>query len=71
MTVGKFAGAADEMRKHAIMVNPYDIEEVAESINTALNLHWNTKKMMMSKLRKIVRNNNTYDWANKFLIVET
>jgi alpha,alpha-trehalose-phosphate synthase [UDP-forming] len=67
LILSRFAGAADEMGRHAIMVNPYDIEEVADSINTALNLHWNTKKAMMSELRKIVGQNDVFDWARKFL----
>ncbi len=67
LILSKFAGAADEMGKYAILVNPYDIEEVADSINIALNLHWNTKKMMILKLRKIVKENNVFKWANNFL----
>lgn len=67
LVLSRFAGAADEMSRHAIMVNPYDIEEVADSINTALNLHWNTKKAMMEELRKIVRQNDVFNWAKKFL----
>lgn len=67
LILSEFAGAADEMRQYALMVNPYDIEAVADSINTALNLHWNTKKKMMLCLRKIVRENNVFDWANNFL----
>jgi len=49
------------------MVNPYDIEEIADSINIALNLHWNTKKMMMLKLREIVKSNDVFNWAKKVL----
>jgi alpha,alpha-trehalose-phosphate synthase [UDP-forming] len=67
LILSKFAGAAEEMRKYAIMVNPYDIEEVADSINTALNLHWNTRKKMISNLRKIVKENDVFHWADNFL----
>jgi len=67
LILSKFAGAADELGKYAIMVNPYDIEEIADSINIALNLHWNTKKMMMFKLREIVKSNDVFNWAKKVL----
>jgi trehalose 6-phosphate synthase/phosphatase len=67
LILSRFAGAADEMGRHAILVNPYDIEEISDSINTALNLHWNTKKAMMFELRKIVKENNVFIWAKKFL----
>ncbi len=67
LILSRFAGAADEMGEHAIMVNPYDIEEIADSINTALNLHRNTKKNMMFELRKIVKENDVFTWAKKVL----
>jgi len=55
------------MKKYSILVNPYDIEEVADSINEALNMHGNTKKMRISRLRNIVQKNDIYAWANNFL----
>ncbi|MCJ7665295.1 MAG: trehalose-6-phosphate synthase [Actinobacteria bacterium] len=67
LILSEFAGAAEEMKKYSILVNPYDIEEVADSINKALNMHGNTKKMMISRLRKIVQKNDIYAWANNFI----
>ncbi len=67
LILSKFAGAAEEMGKYAVLVNPYDIEEVADSINIALNIHWNTKKKMISNLRNIVRENDIFHWASNFL----
>ena len=67
LILSEFAGAAEEMKEYSILVNPYDIEEVADSINKALNMHGNTKKMMISGLRKIVQKNDIYTWANNFI----
>ena len=67
LILSEFAGAAEEMKKYSIMINPYDIEEVADAINEALNIHGNTKNMLMSKLRRIVMKNDIYAWANNFL----
>jgi len=67
LILSEFAGAFEEMKKYSIPVNPYDIEEVADSINEALNMHGSTKKMLISKLRKIVQKNDIYAWANNFL----
>ena len=67
LILSKFAGAADEMGKYTLLVNPYDIEEVADSINAAINLHWNKKKKMMQELRKVVSENDVFKWASKFL----
>jgi trehalose 6-phosphate synthase/phosphatase len=67
LILSEFAGAAEEMGKYSILVNPYDIEEVADSIKEALNMHGNNKKMLISKLRKIVQKNDIYAWANSFV----
>jgi trehalose-6-phosphate synthase len=67
LILSEFAGAFQEMKKYSIPVNPYDIEEVADSINEALNMHGSTKKMNISRLRKIVKKNDIYAWANNFL----
>lgn len=67
LILSKFAGAAEEMKKYSIPVNPFDIEEVADSIKKALRMHGNTRKKLMSELRKIVRENDIYKWANNFI----
>ena len=67
LILSEFAGAAEELEKYSIMVNPYDIEEVADSLRKALNMHSATIKKMMSGLRDIVRENDIYSWVSKFL----
>jgi alpha,alpha-trehalose-phosphate synthase [UDP-forming] len=67
LILSEFAGAAVELKKYSITVNPYDIEDIADSINKALNMTINTKRMFMSNLIKIVQKNDIYAWANNFL----
>ncbi|MBN2073131.1 MAG: trehalose-6-phosphate synthase, partial [Actinobacteria bacterium] len=67
LILSEFAGAAEEMKKFSIPVNPFDIEEVADSIKKALRMHASTRKKLMSGLRKIVRENDIYEWANNFI----
>ena len=67
LILSEFAGAAEKMGKYSILVNPYDIEEVADSIKEALNMNGNTKNMLISKLREIVQKNDIYAWANNFV----
>ena len=38
LILSRFAGVADEFKDYAIMVNPYDIEGVADSIKIALEM---------------------------------
>jgi trehalose 6-phosphate synthase/phosphatase len=67
LILSELAGSADELSDYSIMVNPYDIEEVADSLHRALCMDLNERKMMMSGLRNIVRKNDIYKWASKFL----
>jgi trehalose 6-phosphate synthase/phosphatase len=60
LILSKFAGAADEL-KDAIIVNPYDIEEVGEAMYTALHTS------NVGKLKPVVKSNTIFDWANKLL----
>lgn len=60
LILSKFAGAADEL-KDAIIVNPYDIEEVGEAMYTALTTS------NVGKLKPIVKNNTIFDWADRLL----
>ncbi|MDQ3076480.1 MAG: trehalose-6-phosphate synthase [bacterium] len=59
-------GSADELQD-AIIVNPYDIEALAESIKRALEMPKEERKQRMEKMRTIIANNNVYQWAGTFL----
>lgn len=67
LILSELTGAADELGKHSLLVNPYDIEEVADALRRAMSMHKDTRKKMMSGLRKAVKKNNIYVWADKFL----
>ena len=67
LILSEFTGAAEEMKRYSIPVNPFDIEEVADSIKKALKMHGNTRKMLISRLREIVRKNDIYKWADNFI----
>ncbi|MBN1298937.1 MAG: trehalose-6-phosphate synthase [Actinobacteria bacterium] len=67
LILSKFAGCADELKHHSVMVNPYDTEAVADSINYALHLDTSSKKKMMSALQETVSKNDVYKWCDDFL----
>lgn len=67
LVLSRFAGSADEMQKNSIMVNPYDFEGVADGIKAALEMSRNEKRKNMAALRKIVQENDVFNWANQFL----
>jgi len=57
-----FTGAARELRD-ALLVNPYDIEQMAEAIRYALEMDSAEREARMARMRRAVRENNIYRWA--------
>ncbi len=60
--MSSFTGAAQELRD-ALLVNPYDVDQVARSIHQALEMSEEQQGERMSHMRKIVLENNVYRWA--------
>jgi alpha,alpha-trehalose-phosphate synthase [UDP-forming] len=67
LILSEFTGAAEELSEYSLMVNPYDTEEVADTLRKAINMHGHTRKKMMKGLRKQISENNIYKWADNFL----
>jgi alpha,alpha-trehalose-phosphate synthase [UDP-forming] len=61
-----FTGAAQEL-PDALQINPYDIDQTAEAIRTALEMEPEEKELRMQRMRKTVRENNVYRWAGNLI----
>jgi trehalose-6-phosphate synthase len=61
-----FTGAARELFD-ALQVNPYDIDQTAEAIRAALEMHSEEKQLRMQRMRKLVREHNVYRWAGSLI----
>jgi trehalose-6-phosphate synthase len=57
-----FAGASRELPS-ALIINPYDTEQMAEAIRYALEMSPEERATRMSRLRSTVREANVYCWA--------
>src|ERR1700722_11762120 len=62
LILSSFTGAAQELRD-ALLVNPYDVDQLARSIRQALEMSEEQQAEAMSRMRKIVLENNVYRWA--------
>jgi trehalose 6-phosphate synthase len=51
----------------SLLVNPYDIEGVAEAIHRGLEMARGERRMRMQRMRKYVREHNVYRWAASIL----
>lgn len=67
LILSEFAGAVDQLHKNALLVNPYDIENVANTIQTAFLMSVNERKTRMKKLKKIIRKHDVFWWVESFL----
>jgi len=61
-----FTGAAHELRD-ALQINPYDIDQTAEAIRSALEMEPEEKELRMRHMRKTVREHNVYRWAGSLI----
>jgi trehalose 6-phosphate synthase len=66
LILSTFAGAAFELHD-ALLVNPYDIQQVAGAIHRALDMSEEEQSARMRRLRSGVRENNIYRWAANLL----
>ncbi len=62
LILSHFTGASRELRD-AILVNPYDTEQLAEAIRFALEMEPAERMRRMRELRRVVGENNIYRWA--------
>lgn len=65
--LSKFAGAAAQLQRGAILVNPYDIEEVAGAIYTAFTMNRNERRSRMKKMQQAISKFDIYWWVNTYL----
>lgn len=66
LILSELAGAAKEMRE-AILVNPYDVDAIADSIEFALNMKASEQHRRMTALSTQVFRHDVHTWIQNFL----
>jgi len=66
LILSTFTGAAREL-SDALLVNPYDVDQVANAIHEALEFDEEQQATRMSRMRKTVYEHNVYRWAAHLL----
>ena len=66
LILSEFAGAAEEMTD-ALLVNPYDLDQIAARIEEALEMPAQQQVARMSALRAKLRANDLESWSTTFL----
>ena len=67
LILSEFAGAAAQLQKGALLVNPYSVEEVAEAIYRAIVMDPEERRARMHKLKRFVREYDIFWWVDAFL----
>ena len=66
LALSRFTGASRELRD-ALVVNPYDTEEMSEAIRFALEMDPNERRARMQRMRQTVKEQNIYCWAGNLI----
>lgn len=66
LILSEFAGAAEQLRS-ALIVNPYDIDAVAQTLSWATTMPIGEQRQRMRKLRNAVSKADVFEWARDCL----
>ena len=67
LILSQFAGAAEQLKPGAILVNPYDVEQVADAVFKVFCMSDAERAARMKRMRRVVRNEDVFWWVNSFL----
>ncbi|TKI02456.1 alpha,alpha-trehalose-phosphate synthase [Martelella alba] len=66
LVLSKFAGAANELQT-ALMVNPYDRDEVAAALDRALTMSLPERVERHSAMLAVIKKNDIHSWQEQFI----
>lgn len=67
LILSEFAGAAAQLQRGALLVNPYDVEGVADAIYRAFTMNDDERRARMRRLRRSIREYDIFWWVDCFL----
>jgi trehalose 6-phosphate synthase len=66
LILSQFTGATRELRD-ALVINPYDTDQVADAIRIALEMDADERQLRMRRMRHVVKEHNVYRWAGNLI----
>ncbi len=64
LILSEFAGAADQLGPHSLLVNPYHREQVADAIHQAFHMDRGARRARMRMLRRLVQKEDVFWWVD-------
>lgn len=67
LILSEFAGAAAQLYRGAVLVNPFDMDGVADAIYRAFKMTKEERRSRMRRLRRSIQKYNVFWWVDSFL----
>ncbi len=67
LVLSEFAGAAAQLAGGALLVNPHDVEGMADALHTAFQLSADERRERMERLQDVVREQDIFWWVDYYL----
>jgi trehalose 6-phosphate synthase len=67
LVLSEFAGAAAQLQRGALLVNPHDIEGMADALKTAFDMSEAERRRRMEGMREILREQDIFWWVDYYL----
>ncbi len=67
LILSQFAGAAEQLKPDALLVNPYDVEQLADTLLRAFQMRPAERRARMKRMRRVVRDESVFWWVDSFL----
>ncbi len=67
LILSKFAGAKDQLKTGALLVNPYNIDLMTTTVKKALEASQDEKEAWMGKMCQNIKEFDIYWWLDSFL----
>jgi trehalose 6-phosphate synthase/phosphatase len=71
LVLSQFAGAAAQLGRASLVVNPYDVEQTANAIHDAFLMRPAERRYRMKRLRRNVREQDIFWWVDSFMRAAT
>lgn len=67
LVLSEFAGAAAQLQRGALLVNPHDIEGMADALKRGLEMEAEERRMRMEIMQEILREQDIFWWVDNYL----
>jgi len=67
LVLSEFAGAAAQLKNGALLVNPHDIEGMADALKTAFEMSPAERLRRMHAMQEVLRKEDIFWWVDRYL----